>query len=227
MADLRYSRNIGTVTEEEFQILQNSKVFVAGCGGLGGNLITHLLRIGIGHITAIDGDEFEPTNLNRQLLCMEDTLSHPKADVAVRYAAQVNPDVDFKAIRIRLDETNSDSLIAGHDLVIDALDNIDSRRTLAAACDRVGIPLIYGGICGWAAQVTLLAPGTASKRIEQIYPANTVITDKSCLSFTPAVCASIQTAEAVKALLHKPSELDGNLLFADLLNSEWELIPLL
>lgn len=227
MTDLRYSRNIGTVSEEEFKALQNSRVFVAGCGGLGGNIITHLLRIGIGHITVIDADSFEPTNMNRQLLCMMETLSQPKSEVAQKYAEQVNPDVDFIAIQTRLDETNSDSLIAGYDLIIDALDNIDSRRILAAACDRVGIPLVYGGICGFAAQVSLLSPGTAAKKLAQIYPASTTITDKSCLSFTPAVCASIQCAEAVKALLHKPSELNGNMLFADLLNSEWELIPLI
>ena len=228
MVDLRYSRNIGSaVSEEEFQILQNSRVFVAGCGGLGGNIIMHLLRIGIGHITVIDGDEFEPTNMNRQLLCMTDTLAQPKALIAQKYAARVNPDVNLKAICTRLDETNSDSLITGYDLVIDALDNIDSRRILAAACDRVGVPLIYGGICGWAAQIALLTPGTAARKIKQIYPVGTTITDKSCLSFTPAFCASIQCAEAVKALLHKPSELDGNMLFTDLQNMEWELIPLI
>lgn len=222
---LRYSRNFSTITEEEFETLQSARVFVAGCGGLGGNLIMHLLRIGIGHITAIDGDSFEPTNLNRQLLCTMDTLSHPKAETAEEYAAKVNPDVDFTAIRTLLDETNADALIAGHDLVLDALDNIGSRRILAAACDCAGIPLIYGGICGWSAQVSVLPPGTAAARINQIYIPGTAISNKSCLSFTPAFCASVQTAEAVKLLLGKPSELNGNLLFADLLESEWELIP--
>lgn len=222
----RYSRNFNTVTKEEFRILQNSRVFVAGCGGLGGNLITHLLRIGIGRITAIDGDSFEPTNLNRQLLCMTDTLSRPKAEVAGAYAAQVNPDVSFCAIRTRLDETNADALIAGHDLVLDALDNIDSRRILAAACDRCGIPLIYGGICGWTAQVSVLTPGTAARKMEQIYMPGTEISSKSCLSPTPAFCAAIQAAEAVKLLLGKPGSLNGNLLFADLLENEWELVPL-
>lgn len=226
MKNSYYSRNIGAITEEEFRTLQNSRVFVAGCGGLGGNLITHFLRIGIGHITAIDGDVFEPTNMNRQMICTADTLGQPKATAAQEYAARINPAIDFTGICAYLDKGNCDSIISEHDVVIDALDNIESRKILASACDRTGIPLIYGGICGWVSQASLFPPGTAARRMEQIYPNNTVIKDKSCLSFAPAFCAAVQSAEAVKVLLDKPSELNGNLLYVDLLNNEWELLPL-
>lgn len=226
MEKLFYARNIGAMTEEEFAKIQNSKVFVAGCGGLGGNLVAHLLRIGIGHISAIDGDVFEPTNINRQILCTADTLGKPKAVVAQEYAAQINPCIEFKGIYKYLDEDNCDSIVSGHDVVIDALDNIASRKILASSCDRMGIPLIYGGICGWVSQVSLFPPGTAAQRMERIYPRNAVINDISCLSFTPAICAAVQSGEAVKLLLGKPSELDGKLLYIDLLNDEWEIIPM-
>ncbi|MDO4297579.1 MAG: HesA/MoeB/ThiF family protein [Lachnospiraceae bacterium] len=222
-----YTRNIGAVTEDEFHTLQNSRVFIAGCGGLGGHLTAHLVRIGIGHITAIDGDILEPTNMNRQLLCTTETLGQPKAEAARDYAFRINPVIDFTGIHAYLDECNCDSLISGHDVIIDALDNISSRRILASACDRIGIPLVYGAICRWVAQISLLPPGTAARRIEQIYPHSAAITDTSSLSFTPAFCASVQSAEAVKVLLGKPSELDGKLLYADLLHNEWEMLPLL
>ena len=68
MIDLRYTRNIPSISEPEQQRLQKSRVLIVGCGGLGGNILSQLLRIGIGAITVIDGDCFEPTNLNRQLL---------------------------------------------------------------------------------------------------------------------------------------------------------------
>jgi molybdopterin/thiamine biosynthesis adenylyltransferase len=64
----RYVRNIGALTEAECRRLMDKKVFVAGCGGIGGNVINLLLRIGVGSIAAADGDVFELSNLNRQLL---------------------------------------------------------------------------------------------------------------------------------------------------------------
>lgn len=226
MISARYSRNIGALTKADCLHLQRCRVFIAGCGGLGGHLLSHLLRIGVGHITAADRDVFEASNLNRQLLCTENTLGCPKVKTAAEYAALVNPDVSFQGLQVNLDETNCASLITGHDLVLDALDNIAGRRTLAAACDRQNIPLIYGAICGWVAQVSVLSPSSALRCMEQLYPMESALKDKACLSFTPAICASIQSAEAIKALLGQPSELKGNLLYLDLFTCEWELLPL-
>ncbi|HPZ59963.1 MAG TPA: ThiF family adenylyltransferase, partial [Bacillota bacterium] len=64
----RYEKNMMTLSPEENEKLATFKVFVAGCGGLGGYVIEELARLGIGHITAADGDVFEESNLNRQLL---------------------------------------------------------------------------------------------------------------------------------------------------------------
>ena len=64
----RYTRNIPALTEAECELLAEKKVCVIGCGGLGGNVLEHLARIGIGMITAVDGDVFDQSNLNRQLL---------------------------------------------------------------------------------------------------------------------------------------------------------------
>ena len=68
--DERYSRNLPAVSEEEQAVLARRRVLVAGCGGLGGYLIEYLARMGVGEITAVDGDLFEPSNLNRQLLAV-------------------------------------------------------------------------------------------------------------------------------------------------------------
>ena len=66
--DERYVRNLGALSERECNLLRTKTVFVAGCGGLGGYLIEMLLRLGVGTIRAADGDAFEASNLNRQLL---------------------------------------------------------------------------------------------------------------------------------------------------------------
>lgn len=225
MIELRYSRNIGTISEKEQDILKNCKVFVAGCGGLGGNIIFHLLRIGIGSITAIDGDVFDETNLNRQLLSSMNTLGVSKAEIAASYAKEVNPLVQFDTKHIFLTVENADALITGYDLVIDALDNIDSRRILASACDKAGIPYIYGAIRGLTSQVGIFPAGTARKRIDTIYPVDAALSDKSCLSVTPAFCASLQVTEAVKYLLHREDCLTDRLLYCDILEHEFQEIP--
>lgn len=225
MTEERYSRNIGALTEEEQLLLQQKRVFLAGCGGLGGALFAHLLRIGFGSVTAIDGDVFEITNLNRQLLSTMDLLGHAKADAAAQYAHAVNPSVHVETKKIFLTEENCDALIAGHDLVFDALDNIESRRILSSACDRLHIPMVYGAIRGWSAQAGVFPPGTASQRISMLYPASAALNDKSCLAFTPALCASLQAAEAVKYLLQKNSCLTDRLVYVDLLEQEFEKIP--
>ena len=92
----RYIRNLGALTEEECAVLRGKTVFVAGCGGLGGYLIEMLLRLGVGEIRAADGDAFEASNLNRQLLSSPSALGQSKAEAAAMRAELVNPDVRWK-----------------------------------------------------------------------------------------------------------------------------------
>lgn len=217
----RYSRNIGALTEAEFALLRTKKVFVAGCGGLGGHIIDMLLRLGVGSITAIDGDVFDETNLNRQLLCDERVLGRKKAEVAAEYAARVNSSVAFYAVDDFLTAENGPALIAGHDVVIDALDNIDGRKILARNCAALGIPLVHGAIRGWYAQVAVILPGDDT--MERLYPEGTKVSDKTCLAFTPALCAALQVSACVKLLCGRGTP-HGKLLIADLLEQEFDEI---
>ena len=106
--------------------------------------------------------------------------------------------------------------------MVDALDNISSRKTLAAACAKAGIPYIYGAISGWVAQAAVSMPGDGL--IELLYPEGTILRDKSVLSFTPALCASLQVSLCVKLLTGRPVE-TGTIYYFDLLNLELESIP--
>lgn len=222
--DQRYIRNLNALTEEDCKLLQTKKICVVGCGGLGGYIIELLLRIGVGKITAIDGDIFEESNLNRQLFSDETVLGIKKTEVATIRATKVNSRVKFEGIQTFLTKENSQDLIKGHDVVIDALDNIESRKILANTCDSCGVPMIHGAINGWVAQVTVLMPG--SGLIDKLYSESAKIKDKSSLAFTPALCASLQVSEAVKILANKGTTLVGKLLYADMLNMEFEVIDL-
>lgn len=122
-----------------------------------------------------------------------------------------------------LDETNAGELIAGCDVVLDALDNIAFRRVLAAACETKKIPYIYGAISGWVAQAAVILPGDGM--IQKLYPERVAIRDKSVLAFTPALCASMQAALCVKLLTGRETQ-SGRLFYFDLESQEFETLPL-
>ena len=215
----RYIRNLGALTEEECAILRRKTVFVAGCGGLGGYLIEMLLRLGVGEIRAADGDVFEASNLNRQLLSSPSTLGSGKAAAAAARAREINPEVRFAAVSNFVTEENAAELVKGCDAVLDALDNIAARRLLATACAEAGVPLIHGAICGWTAQAAVVMPG--DDLIGRIYPEGSRLSSKASLSFTPPFCAAMQTALCTRILTGRPVE-TGRLYMADLLDMELE-----
>ena len=219
----RYARNVPALTEAECEILKQKRILVVGCGGLGGHILDQLARIGVGFLRVVDGDVFEASNLNRQLLSSVPLLGVSKAKAAADHIARVNPDVAVEAAEAFLSESNAESLLENCDIVMDALDNIPSRRILAAACEKANIPYIYGAIQGWVAQAAISMPG--DHLIDTLYPEEIEITDKSVLSFTPALCASMQVSLCIKLLLGRSVE-TGTVYYFDLLNQEFETIPM-
>ncbi len=219
----RYLRNVPALSEEECALLKTKQVLIVGCGGLGGHLIDMLLRIGVGTIRVCDGDVFELSNLNRQLLSEIALMGLNKARVAAIRGSRVNPDVIMEVHETRMDTDNVFDLIRGCDVILDALDNIESRLILASACSQAGKPYIFGAISGWVAQAAISMPG--DRLVEMLYPEGTVLRDKSVLSFTPALCASVQSALCIKLLTGRPVE-TGKIYYFDLWNQEFETISL-
>lgn len=219
----RYERNIPALTEAECLCLQQKRVLVVGCGGLGGHIIDQLARIGVGFLRVVDGDVFEETNLNRQLLSDVSVLGISKAKAATAHIARVNPNITAEAVEEFLTPENAAGLLNGCDIVMDALDNVPSRKILATACTEAGIPYVYGAIQGWVAQAAISMP--EDHLIDMLYPEDVRISDKSVLSFTPALCASLQTALCIRFLTGRPVE-TGTICYFDLLNQEFETISM-
>lgn len=227
MDSQRYERNIGTISLEENEKLRQFRVCVVGCGGLGGHVIEGLARIGIGNIFAVDGDVFQASNLNRQLLSTERNLGRYKALAAQERIHQVNSDVKVHPLCYYLTEENGLDLIKNYDVVIDALDNISSRRILEYCCKQGNMPLVHGAIAGWHGQVSVIMPG--DDFFQTLYPDGEdrgIETETGNPSFTPALVAAIEVAEALKILLGRKGILRNKLLTIDLLNQEYETIEL-
>ena len=223
--DIRYTRNIGTITEAEQQILAGKAVCVIGCGGLGGGVIENLTRMGIGRLTVVDCDVFDETNLNRQVLSNQDNLGHAKAIEARLQMKLINDNVEIFSVQAELGEDNAADIIRGHDIVMDALDSVPARLILEDACTAENIPLVHGAIDGWNGEVAVVMPG--SLLLHEIYGGWEEPGEGeprgSNPSFTPAVVSAIEAAEAIKVLLGKEC-LAGKLLTIDLLNHEYEVI---
>jgi molybdopterin-synthase adenylyltransferase len=223
----RYQRNMNALSPEENQKLKDFHVVVVGCGGLGGYIIEMLARLGIGTLTVIDGDVFDETNLNRQLLSSEKNIGTPKVEAAVQRVAQVNSQTKVNPIHGFLTAETGLEMISGKDLVFDALDNVSSRLILETLCENAGVPLVHGAIAGWFGQVAVIMPG--DQTLHSILPEDVdkgIETELGNPAFTPALVASIEVAEGMKVLLGREGVLRNKLLTIDLLSQEYEVLSL-
>lgn len=222
----RYSRNVGSITEEEQQILSQKAVCVIGCGGLGGGVIENLVRIGVGKLTVVDSDVFDVTNLNRQILSNEKNIGRSKAIEAAEQMKLINSTVEITPMQKEITEENCRKIIVRHDLVIDAVDNIKTRFILEKACEEENIALIHGAIGGWSGQVAVVRPGDGLVR--KIYPEDagdgTIDISSGNPPFTASIVSAMEAAEAVKVLLGREDALYNKLLIIDLLDHQYEVI---
>jgi len=214
-----------TLSVEENDKLRTIKVCVVGCGGLGGYVIEMLGRIGIGHITAVDGDVFDETNLNRQLLSETNLIGISKAKVAFDRMQRVNPEIELIPVNAYLDSQNGKDIIKGHDVVVDALDNAPSKMLLKDICGKLGIPLVHGAIGGWYGQVACVFPG--DNTLDMLYKdldSEGIERELGNPPFTPALIASIQASEVIKILIKRGDVLRNKVLYIDLLSMEFNII---
>ena len=222
--DERFERNIGAITEEEQELLKTKKAAVIGCGGLGCYIAEFLTRMGLKSLTLIDGDVFAASNINRQLNSMGINLGMNKALETRRVLLMVRPDLTVRAVDSFLTGENAEELLKDHDIIMDALDNIKTRLLVEKTANALGIPLVHGAVKEWSAQVCTVFPGDLTLSI--LYKAKDEYEKQSVLSFTPALCASLQAAEAVKVLLNKENTLRKKLLTGDLSKGSFEIIDL-
>ena len=225
MRQKRYERNGTSINEADQAVLQKKRVCIIGCGGLGGFIAEMLLRVGVLKLTLIDPDVFDETNLNRQLFSTEFGIGKPKVVEAKKRLLMVDKNAEIRAMEEELDDTNADRLLAGHDVVVDALDNLEARRIAAKACRKLGLPFVHGAIGGWYGQVSVIMPG-GEHNFEELYKNitdNDIDKSMGNLPFVAGYAACMQCSETVKLLLGKKTNLQGSVARFDLLASETDV----
>ncbi|MCF8054937.1 MAG: ThiF family adenylyltransferase [Deltaproteobacteria bacterium] len=221
---LCYIRNFATFTIEEQLLLAKSHLHIAGAGGLGGALVMLLARLGIGKITIIDYDIFEESNLNRQLFSRYATLGKSKVAVVAHDVERINPAVEIIAIQRKILPESVDDLFSKAAMIIDGMDNIETRRCIAKYASAQGIPFIHGAAGGWVGQVACFLPD-GKNAFSSLYPNETIeLRRRDVPACSPVLVASLQVVAAIKILLGKPQ--DDSLLHVDLARNLFKQIEI-
>jgi molybdopterin/thiamine biosynthesis adenylyltransferase len=225
----RYLRNYGTLGIEGQLVLARSHVAVIGLGGLGGFVVEGLARMGVGRLTLIDGDVFFDHNLNRQLLSSEALLGTPKAHAAADRVREINGAIDVRACAVYASEENLGELLAGVDVVVDALDRLLIRFTLQRTAARLDLPMVHGAIAGTMGQVMTILPGDPG--LEALYgegqmPDQGAEVELGTPAPSPMMVAAWQVHETIKLLVGKGELLRGRMLLMDAYSNDVRVLAL-
>jgi molybdopterin-synthase adenylyltransferase len=221
----RYSRQtiFPGIGEEGQKKLGKSSVTVIGCGALGSTISSGLVRAGIGKIRIIDRDFVEYVNLHRQLLFDEKDVweSIPKAIAAELHLKQINSTVEIEGIVADVNQTNIEGFITGADVVLDGLDNLETRFLLNDAALKHNIPWIYGGVIA-ATGMTMTVIPHKPRCFRCVSPQPGGGVQPTCdtagvISPAPWIIGSLQVAEAIKIIVGAP-QINQDLVIIDV----WE-----
>ena len=218
--------------------LADSTAFILGCGALGSAAADLLARAGVGHLVIVDRDFVELTNLQRQVLFDEQDVADaiPKAEAARRRIASVNSATRVTAIVDDLNHRNIADYAAGVDILVDGLDNFETRYLANDFAVRHKIPYVYGGAVGTVGSAYAILPHTADESapweteegpgatpcfrclFEEAPPPGSMPTCDTVGVLGPAVTtiASFQATEALKILSDNLSQVSSKLLNIDL-----------
>jgi len=224
----RYSRHllIPEVGIEGQQKLLDAKVLMIGAGGLGSPSALYLAAAGVGTIGIVDDDDVDLTNLQRQVIHNSDRIGEPKVESARKTIEALNPDVEVKPYRTRLDADNVLDLIRDYDLIIDGADNFPTRYLLNDAAVRERKPVVHASILGFDGQLTVFIPyeGPCYRCLyPQPPPADLA---PSCgangvLGVLPGIMGLLQANEAIKLIIGQGEPLVGRLLLFEALTTQF------
>jgi molybdopterin/thiamine biosynthesis adenylyltransferase/rhodanese-related sulfurtransferase len=231
----RYSRQVllPQVGEAGQAKLSSSRIVVIGAGGLGAPALLYLAAAGIGHITVIDDDRVERSNLHRQVVHADARVGMGKAESARMALLALNPRVQVKTVTERLRAENVEALIRGHDVVVDGADNFATRYLLAAATRRLGIPMVYAAIERFTGQASVFDPRRDDSPCYRcLFPEPPSAADApNCaeagvLGVLPGTLGLVQATEAIKLVLGIGQPLVGRLLTYDALGMRFRELTL-
>ncbi|UCF99501.1 MAG: HesA/MoeB/ThiF family protein [Spirochaetaceae bacterium] len=195
-------------------LLKDSCVFVAGAGGLGSPVALYLAAAGVGILRICDSGEVELSNLNRQILHTENRIDENKANSAKKTLKGTNPTIQVVPLTETITSDNLASLVGEARLMIDCLDNFQTRYILNQHAVKTGLPFVHAGVNGLCGQIAFIHPPetaclaclVSEAPPSEIFP---------ILGATAGLLGCLEALEALKYLTGTGELLKGRLLFCD------------
>lgn len=209
--------------------LRAARVLVVGAGGLGSPILLYLAAAGVGHLTVVDDDTVDSTNLQRQVVHGVADVGRPKVESAVAALAGLAPDATVVPVAERLTADNILDLVADHDVVVDGADNFPTRYLVGDACSRLGVPHVWGSVFQHDAQVSVwwAGEGPCYRCVFPNPPPPGAVPSCSTggvLGASVGAVGSVMAEEVVKLLVGAGEPLVGRLLLHDAWRQQWSTI---
>jgi len=206
--------------------LARASVFVVGTGGLGSPALTYLVAAGVGRVGLIDSDTVSLSNLNRQFLYGDGDIGRSKAVSAREKLTAFNGDVEIIAYEERLTDENAETLFAGYDLVLGAVDSFDTRFVINRASVALRLPYIDGGVNGFCGCVLFVHP-PKTPCLNCVFPNKTTKKEPiGIVGTTAGVIGTIEANVALLWLLGHQNPVESKLLLYDALRMSIDFIEI-
>ncbi len=222
---VRYDRHLllPQVGVEGQRKLKAASVLLIGAGGLGSPLALYLAAAGVGRIGIVDFDVVDESNLQRQILHGTKDIGRPKLQSAKDRLHDLNPYIHIDTYETMLRADNALEICQNYDMIIDGIDNFQTRYLVNDVCVLLGKPNVYGSIFRFEGQASVFHPGAGGPCYRCLYPEPPPpglvpsCAEGGVLGILPGIVGVIQAAEAVKLILHEGNALVGRLLLFDAL----------
>jgi len=212
---VRYKMNMGVLSKQDLLKLYKLEVIIVGLGGLGGYVANQLVRLGVKHITLVDEDRFNESNLNRQLFSNEKNIGEYKVEIISRELNRIDSDASIKILKKRIQDVDD---ISGNYL-IDCVDNQETKIYLSKLSEQLDIPLLHGACGGWYGQVGWISPKCTL--LEDMYGNGEIGLESDLLNpaYVVGVVASYMVSEFTKMIMDSPKLVLDELLMIDILDN--------
>ncbi|SDN39384.1 adenylyltransferase and sulfurtransferase [Cryobacterium flavum] len=219
--------------------LANARVLVLGAGGLGSPALLYLAAAGVGTIGIVDGDDVEPSNLQRQIAHGQADVGRPKVDSAAERIIEIAPETRVVRHAERLVAANAAEIIGGYDVVIDGTDNFPTRFLVNDTCARLRLPLVWASVLRFDAQLSVFwatppeGSGVTGVHLRDLFPTPPAAgevpncADAGVLGALCGQVGSLMATETIKLITGIGSPLIGRVLVIDALSGRFSEIPLL
>ena len=227
---LRYSRHI-LLNEwgvEGQQQVSRSHALIVGAGGLGSPAALYLASAGVGHISLIDHDHVDVTNLQRQIAHSQARVGQLKVASLQAAMQAINPEVRVTCYSQKADTALLALCMSSVDVVLDCTDNFETRQLINRVCVQFAKPLVSGSALRFDGQMAVYDTRQADAPCYAcVFPSTQSFEEERCatmgvLAPLVGVIGSMQATEALKLLSGMGSSLQGKLMMFNAQHMEWQ-----